>query len=77
VVETLAGVRWEDFVRGRLLEPLGMHRTNLSVDEMLADDDHAVGYTRRGGVIVAVQQRPLPAIAPADAINSSAADMSR
>jgi hypothetical protein len=53
-----------------------MHRTNLSVDEMLADDDHAAAYTRRGGVIVAVPQRPLPAIAPAGAINSSAADMS-
>jgi CubicO group peptidase (beta-lactamase class C family) len=77
VVETLAGVRWEDFVRGRLLEPLGMRRTNLSVEEMLADDDHAAAYTRRDGVIVEVPQRPLPAIAPAGAINSSAADMAR
>ena len=77
VVEALSGVRWEDFVRGRLLGPLGMRRTNLSVDEMLADDDHAVGYTRRDGVIVPVQQRPLPAMAPAGAINSSAADMAR
>ena len=77
VVEALAGVPWEDFVRGRLLEPLGMRRTNLSVDEMLADDDHAAAYTRRDGAIVAVPQRPLPAIAPAGAINSSAADMAR
>jgi CubicO group peptidase (beta-lactamase class C family) len=77
VVEALSGVRWEDFVRGRLLGPLGMRRTNLSVDEMLADDDHAVGYTRRDGVIVPVPQRPLPAMAPAGAINSSAADMAR
>jgi CubicO group peptidase (beta-lactamase class C family) len=77
VVEALAGVPWEDFVRGRLLEPLGMRRTNLSVDEMLADDDHAVAYTRRDGVIAEVPQRPLPAMAPAGAINSSAADMAR
>lgn len=77
VVEALAGVPWEDFVRGRLLEPLGMRRTNLSVDEMLADDDHATAYTRRDGVIVPVPQRPLPAMAPAGAINSSAADMAR
>ena len=46
VVEALSGVSWEDFVRGRLLEPLGMGRTNLSVDEMLADDDHAADMTR-------------------------------
>ena len=77
VVEALSGVSWEDFVRGRLLEPLGMRRTNLSVDEMLADDDHAAAYTRRDGVIAEVPQRPLPAVAPAGAINSSAADMTR
>jgi CubicO group peptidase (beta-lactamase class C family) len=77
VVEALSGVPWEDFVRGRLLGPLGMRRTNLSVKEMLADDDHAAAYTRRDGVIVPVSQRPLPAMAPAGAINSSAADMVR
>jgi CubicO group peptidase (beta-lactamase class C family) len=77
VVEALSGVPWEDFVRARLLEPLGMRRTNLSVDEMLADGDHAAAYTRRGGVIAGVPQRPLPAMAPAGAINSSAADMAR
>jgi CubicO group peptidase (beta-lactamase class C family) len=77
VVEALSGVPWEDFVRGRLLGPLGMGRTNLSVDEMLADDDHATAYTRREGEIERVPQRPLPAMAPAGAINSSAADMAR
>lgn len=34
MAEALSGVRWEDFARARLLEPLGMHRTNLTVDEM-------------------------------------------
>jgi hypothetical protein len=77
VVEAISGVPWEDFVRGRLLDPLGMRRSNLSVDEMLADDDHAAAYTRRDGVIVPVPQRPLSAMAPAGAINSSAADMAR
>ena len=77
VVEALSGVPWEDFVRGTLLGPLGMPRSNLSVDEMLADADHAAAYTRRDGVIVPVPQRPLPAMAPAGAINSSAADMAR
>jgi CubicO group peptidase (beta-lactamase class C family) len=50
----------------------------LSKDlRQLADGDHAAAYTRRNGVIVDVPQRPLPAIAPAGAINSSAADMAR
>jgi CubicO group peptidase (beta-lactamase class C family) len=77
VVEALSGVPWEDFLRGRLLGPLGMRRSNLSVDEMLDDADHAAAYTRRDGVVVSVPQRPLPSMAPAGAINSSAADMSR
>jgi CubicO group peptidase (beta-lactamase class C family) len=77
VVEALSGVPWEDFLRGRLLGPLGMRRSNLSVDEMLADADHASAYTRRDGVVVSLPQRPLPAMAPAGAINSSAADMAR
>lgn len=77
VVEALSGVPWEDFVRGRLLGPLGMRRTNLSAGEMLADADHSAAYTRKDGVIAGVPQRPLPAMAPAGAINSSAADMAR
>jgi CubicO group peptidase (beta-lactamase class C family) len=77
VVGALSGVPWEDFLRGRLLGPLGMRRSNLSVDEMLADADHAAAYTRRDGVVVSVPQRPLPSMAPAGAINSSAADMAR
>jgi CubicO group peptidase (beta-lactamase class C family) len=76
-VEVLSGVSWEDFLRSRLLAPLGMDRTNMSVDEMLADGDHATGYARRGGSVVPVPQRPLPALAPAGGINSSAADMAR
>src|SRR5579862_4154590 len=46
VVDVLSGTTWEDFLRGRLLGPLGMGRSNLSVDEMLADADHAAGYAR-------------------------------
>jgi CubicO group peptidase (beta-lactamase class C family) len=77
VVETLSGVPWEDFVRQRLLGPLEMRRSNLTVAEMLADADHSVAYMRGDGGIVPVPQRPLPAMAPAGAINSSAADMAR
>ena len=48
VVEALSGVPWEDFVRARLLAPLRMHRSNLSVADMLADGDHAAAYTPPG-----------------------------
>jgi CubicO group peptidase (beta-lactamase class C family) len=77
VVEVLSGTRWEDYLRTRLLTPLRMDRSKLSVDDMLADPDHATAYERRKGAIVPVPQRPVTALAPAGAINSCAADMAR
>jgi CubicO group peptidase (beta-lactamase class C family) len=77
LVEVLSGLRWEDFLRNRLLTPLGMDRTNLSADDMQADPDHATGYERRQDVVVPVPQRPVTSMAPAGAINSCATDMTR
>ena len=76
-VEVLSGTPWEEYLRDRLLTPLGMGRSNLSVDEMSADPDHATAYERRQGVVVPVPQRPITALAPAGAINSCAADLTR
>ena len=76
-VEVLAGSSWEDYLRARLLAPLGMDRSNLSADDMEADSDHATAYERRHGVIVPVPQRPVTTLAPAGAINSCAEDMTR
>jgi CubicO group peptidase (beta-lactamase class C family) len=77
VVDVLSGTSWEDFLRSRLLTPLGMDRSNLSAAEMQADADHATAYERRRGVVVPVPIRPLTALSPAGAINSCAADVAR
>ena len=77
IVDMLSGTRWEDFLRSRLLTPLGMDRSNLSVDDLGADPDHAGGYERRQGVVVPVPPRPVTAMAPAGAVNSCADDMTR
>jgi CubicO group peptidase (beta-lactamase class C family) len=77
VVERLTGTPWEDFLRSRLLTPLGMNRSNLSADDMLADPDHATAYERRKGSVIQVPVRTLTAMAPAGAINSCAADMAQ
>ena len=76
-VEVLSGHPWEDFLSTRLLTPLGMGRSNLSVDDMTADPDHAAAYERRQGVVRSVPLRPVTAPAPAGAINSCATDMAR
>jgi CubicO group peptidase (beta-lactamase class C family) len=77
VVEALSGTRWEDYLRDRLLTPLGMNRSNLSVHDMRADQDHAAAYERRRGVVGPVPARPVAAMAPAGALNSCATDMAR
>jgi hypothetical protein len=72
-----AGTPWEEYLGSRLLEPLGMSRSNVSVTDLMADSDHATGYERRGGVVGPVPARPPGALAPAGAINSSASDLAR
>jgi CubicO group peptidase (beta-lactamase class C family) len=76
-VEVVSGMPWEDFLRSRLLTPLGMNRSNLSAPELLADADHATAYERRNGTVVEVPVRSVSALAPAGAINSCAGDMAR
>ena len=69
---------WDDLMRDRIFEPLGMKRTVTKIAEMQKSDDYALGYdynfetkkTRH------LPMRDLHAIAPAGAINSSARDMS-
>ena len=74
-MEVLSGIPWEDYLRTRLLTPLGMDRSDLSAGDLSANPDHASAYERRRGVIVPVPPRPVTAMAPACAVNSCAADM--
>lgn len=78
----VTGSTWEEQVRERILRPLGMRRTNVSVDSTLARRDHASGYrvARRdsGQVeVIAMDHYGIDAMAPAGAVNSSAAEMTR
>ena len=45
IVEKLSGIRYEDFLRTRIFEPLGMTRTRYE-DESLVETDRATGYSR-------------------------------
>lgn len=44
VVDRLAGQRWEDFVRERIFEPLGMTASNFDPDPPRAGLENALGY---------------------------------
>ena len=73
--EMLGGITWEDAVRQRLLEPMGMARTGFSVQEMSLSDDWSKGYRDDDGKSVEVPLRDLGLAGPAGSINSCAHDM--
>ncbi|MBO0779196.1 MAG: serine hydrolase, partial [Ktedonobacteraceae bacterium] len=69
---------WEDFVRQRIMEPLGMTGSNFATDASRQTSDYAMPYKKIKGEVRLVDfYDKLAAIAPAGAINSSVADMSK
>lgn len=75
LVEKITGTTWEEQVRSRLLGPLGMSRTNLSVADSQKDDDFAQAYQRSEGVVSKMAFRDISLAGPAGSINSSVEDM--
>jgi CubicO group peptidase (beta-lactamase class C family) len=70
---------WSDFTEERILRPLGMERTNLTVREMESEADHSLGYDWDEAAKKAIH-RPMRApdsVPPAGAINSSAREMAQ
>jgi CubicO group peptidase (beta-lactamase class C family) len=79
IVSKAQKVSWPAFVSRRVLRPLGMESTNLSVPVTLKSPDHALGYTwdEEAKKLVQLPMRDIACIAPAGAINSNARDMAR
>jgi CubicO group peptidase (beta-lactamase class C family) len=82
LVEAVSGQRWEDFVQQHILDPAGMHDTQVSIDTHVPDQAslHARNSTAVRGV---GQQSVLTTVltgstfAPAGALQVSAVDMGR
>jgi CubicO group peptidase (beta-lactamase class C family) len=77
LTEVITGKSWEDAVRDRILNPLGMKRTNFSVSDSQKDNDFAQPYGKRGDRIEKLPFRPITNIGPAGSINSSVNEMAR
>jgi CubicO group peptidase (beta-lactamase class C family) len=80
--ETVAAAQhttWEDLISTRILNPLGMSATRLSISEMQKSPDFSVGYDYNTATkqTRSTPMRDLISIAPAGAINSNADDMAR
>ncbi|HMF57131.1 MAG TPA: serine hydrolase domain-containing protein, partial [Pyrinomonadaceae bacterium] len=77
VVARAQNMTWEQMVMERIFKPLGMKSSNLTVAETERAADHSLGYDHNSEINQTrrVPMRPIPASAPAGAINSNARDM--
>ena len=76
LIGKVSGGTWEDFVQRRLLDPLGMKSTRLSVRDLAQAADASLPYNETNGEIKAIPYRNIDAIGPAGSINSSVNEMS-
>ena len=78
VAEKLTGKLWEDNIRERLLQPLGMNNSNVSLAEWMTAADLSVGYNLKHDTLIdKTDYYDISGMAPAGAINSSVNDMAK
>jgi CubicO group peptidase (beta-lactamase class C family) len=77
LVERVTGKTWEDNVRERIFEPLGMAGSNFSVEDSKKAPDFAKPYAERDGKVREIPFRNITNVGPAGSINSSVEDMAR
>ncbi len=77
VVEAASGMPWDEFVRARILRPLGMDGTLTGLAGLPERPDVAAPHVEVGDSIRPVPHRSLESIGPAGSMNSSVADMAK
>ncbi|QBD80781.1 serine hydrolase [Ktedonosporobacter rubrisoli] len=78
LVEVVDGRSWEDFVKERIFEPLGMSSSNFSVHDSQKTPDFALPYKKIKDEVKLVDfYDRFQAVGPAGSINSNVTDMSK
>jgi CubicO group peptidase (beta-lactamase class C family) len=77
VVATVAETTWDEFVRTRILEPLGMRRSVTSVLPLSSMENVATPHASIRGEWQPLRYRNVDNVGPAGSINSSALDMAQ
>lgn len=75
IIELVTGMTWEEFVKLRIFEPLGMNSTNFSVDVSKKSDNYSQPYSEKVSEVHQTNFRNLDEIGPAGSINSNLTDM--
>jgi CubicO group peptidase (beta-lactamase class C family) len=77
VVAEVSGESWDNYVRDKILLPLGMKNTNTSATAFKPGDDWATPHSKIAGKLQPIPLENLDNAGPAGSINSSVADMSK
>lgn len=75
VIEKVSGKPWCDFIRERILTPLGMTRTTCSVKDLTTNA--AMPHNESGGTLRVLHRGNVDGAMAAAGLNSSVADLSR
>lgn len=75
VTEVVTHNSWEEVVRSRVLNPLGMASTNFSVRDSQSSPNFASPYEYRDGAMRKMPFRDISLVGPAGSVNSSLNDM--
>jgi len=79
IIQLQSGKTWEEFVKGRILDPLGMKSTSYSIADMVKQPDFGVGFTERRDsfdIYKIPYYEDIAGVAPCGAIVSNIDDMS-
>lgn len=75
VIEKVSGKPWAQFVRERILDPLGMNRTVTSIRDL--PDNSAMPHNESGGTLRVLHRGNVDGADAAAGLNSSVADLSK
>jgi CubicO group peptidase (beta-lactamase class C family) len=73
ILEAHSGRNWEDHIKEKILDPLGMKDTTASFTDFINHPNHALGYDKD----IRVPLKDFTNIAPAASLNSNVLDMAK
>ncbi len=74
--EKITGKSWEENISEMFFEPLGMKRSNFTIEDLVKDGNRALGYDLKNDSLIEVTDYyNIAAMSPAGSINSSVSEM--
>jgi CubicO group peptidase (beta-lactamase class C family) len=77
VVAAISGQSWDEFLRTHIFAPLGMARSNTTIEAVNADDNTAWPHQEIDGRVQPIDRRSWRVVAPSAAVNTSAREMAQ